>query len=97
MRVLPLSGLSTRRLIICSKRGNTRHTPKQISCSKGKSWAFTESCTSGINADKDLPSSNTCKIKFAAIALVESAVIFTEFFALIVLEENFFIMQAPYQ
>jgi len=35
--VLPLSGLSTRRLIICSKRGSTRHTPKQISCSKGKS------------------------------------------------------------
>ena len=52
MRVLPLSGLSTRRLIICSKRGSTRHIPKQISCNKGKSCAFTEDCASGINVDK---------------------------------------------
>ena len=80
MRVLPLSGLSTRRLIICSKRGNTRHTPKQISCNNGKSCAFTEDCASGINIDKDFPSSNTCKITFAAIARVESAVVFSGVF-----------------
>ena len=59
MRFLPRNGLSTNCATICSKRGNTRHTPKQISCNKGKSCAFKEDWASGNKTDKDLPCSKT--------------------------------------